>query len=190
MLAFQFLMIFFGGGDDDFDGGGGDIDAGGDLDWDSDGSSHGDVGGYWFFEMVSLRTLAAAATFFGLVGLTSDSAGLAPPVSLTLAASAGFGAMYAVYWMFKQLMKLQSSGTQQIRNAIGRPAQVYLRIPGKNGGAGKVHLSMQRRTVEYLAVTDELDEIPTGENVWVVEVVNSDTLRVALEGSDDTIPKS
>ncbi len=190
VLLFQFAMMFLGGGEDDFDAADADLDAGGDFDMDADGSHHGDAAGYWFFEMVSLRTLAAAATFFGLVGMTARSADIAPPIALTLATGAGFAAMYAVYWMFKQLLKLQSSGAQRIRNAVGLPGQVYLRIPGKNEGTGKVHLTMQQRTVEYLAVTDEPEGIPTGENVWVVDIVNGETLRVAREDSLSISPQA
>lgn len=183
VLGLQLLLTFLGGeegGDVD-----GDVDAGvdfdGDIDadMDGDGAHHGES--FWFFEMVSLRTLAAAATFFGLVGLTARSAELSQPISLVLASLAGFGAMYAVYWMFKQLYRLQSSGTQKIQNAVGLPAAVYLKVPQANSGAGKVHVDMQGRTVEYLAVTDEQEPLASGENVWVVEIVNSETLRVARQ---------
>lgn len=178
VLGLQFLLTFLGGGEDGADLGDGDIDLDVDADFDSDGHHSGS---FWFFEMVSLRTLAAAATFFGLVGLTARSYELSASVSLLLACAAGFAAMYSVYWMFKQLFKLQSSGTQRIANAVGLPAQVYLRIPPNNTGTGKVHVNMQQRTVEYLAVTDDADGLASGENAWVVAVVNGDTLRVARE---------
>ncbi|MCO6044859.1 hypothetical protein NG895_13180 [Aeoliella sp. ICT_H6.2] len=180
VLGLQLLLTFLGGEEGgDFDDGG--ADAGLDFDGDGDGDGHHHGESFWFFEIVSIRTLAAAATFFGLVGLTARSADLSPPISLVLAAAAGFGAMYAVYWMFKQLLRLQSSGTQRVQNAVGLPAIVYLRIPEADSGAGKVHVDMQGRTVEYLAVTDDEQPIPTGENVMVTEVVNSETLRVARQ---------
>lgn len=181
VLALQFLLTFMGG-DDGADIDAGDADPGIDFDGDIDGDGDGHHGeSFWFFEMVSLRTLAAAATFFGLAGLTALSAGASKSVSLLLACGAGFAAMYSVYWMFKQLLRLQSSGHQRIRNAIGLPAQVYLKVPGANSGAGKVHVDLQGRTVEYLAVTDEADGLDTGENAWVVDIVNNETLRVARE---------
>ena len=54
---------------------------------------------------------------------------------------------------------------------------MYLRIPGAKAGAGKVHLMLQNRTVEYQAVTAGA-ELPTGAPVKVVAVVNSDTVEV------------
>lgn len=180
VLALQLLLTFLGGGEDGADIGEGDLDGG--MDFDGDGDSSGNHGeSFWFFEMVSLRTLSAAATFFGLVGLIAESHEMPPALSLALASAAGFISMYAVYWMFKQLLKLQSSGTQRIANAVGLPAQVYLKIPAENQGAGKVHVNMQQRTVEYLAVTDESEPLASGENVMVTDIVNGDTLRVVRQ---------
>ena len=63
------------------------------------------------------------------------------------------------------------------RAAVGKIGTVYLRVPGRRGGAGKVHLNVQNRTVEYLAMTDA-DELPTGSRVSVVAVVSPDTVEV------------
>ena len=65
----------------------------------------------------------------------------------------------------------------RIDRAVGCTGTVYLRVPGAKGGAGKVHLALQNRTVEYQAVTAG-EEIPTGKPVKVVAVVNADTVEV------------
>lgn len=143
-----------------------------DVDGTTDGSS-------WFFEMLSLRTIAAAATLFGLVGGVANSAGQSPGVSLTLAIVAGYSAMYSVYWAFKQLFKLEVSGAQDINNAVGLTGQVYVPIAPSGGQAGKVHLSMQGRTVEYQALTDSDQPLATGAKVVVRGVVSNDTVKVA-----------
>lgn len=175
VLALQFILTLLGGGDD-----GGDAHGDGGGHHSADGDGHHSTGS-WFFEMVSLRTLAAAAMFFGLVGLTARSYDASAKASLLFAGGAGFAAMYSVYWMFTQLFKLESSGNQDITNAVGLPATVYLRIPARGAGRGKVHVTMQYRTVEYAAIADETEPIPTGESVWVTEVVDGDTLRIARE---------
>jgi hypothetical protein len=56
---------------------------------------------------------------------------------------------------------------------------VYVPIPGKRAGAGKVTFRLQNRLVEYLAVTDEESRLATGEKVVVNEIVNSETVRVS-----------
>jgi hypothetical protein len=175
-LVVQLLLMFVGG-----DGLGDlDADAGLDLDVGPD-AGDGHHGGFWFFEIISFRTLAAAAAFFGLVGLTAKAYDLSDGATISIAAAAGFAAMYGVYWLFKQLLRLQSSGNEDIRNAVGCPAQVYISIPGNQGGLGKVQLQMQSRIVEYQAKTDEADRLKPGEQVVVTDILNSDTLLVARE---------
>jgi len=132
----------------------------------------------WFYEALSLRTLSAAVTFFGLAGKTGLAYDYSPFASLVLAILAGVAAMYIVCWLFKQVYKLQHSGTENIRNAIGAAAAVYVPIPGNRAGAGKVTFKLQNRLVEYQAITDDEERLATGEKVVIVAVVNSDTVRV------------
>ncbi len=176
ILAVQMLMTFLGGDDGDIGDGGidGDFEMG-------DVEDAGQSTGAWLFEVISLRTLAAAATFFGLTGMTAQSYGVAPSVAFLLAGLAGFGAMYLVYWAFKQLYRLESTGAQDIRKAVGLPGEVYLRVPPNGTGIGKVHIELQGRTVEYAALTNDLEALATGSRVLVTEIVNGDTLRVERE---------
>lgn len=186
VLLTQLLMMIFAGDDGGFDDGAG-IDHGG---VDHGGTDHGgtghhsssgvtDASGFWFMEIISLRTLAAAATFFGLVGGAANSTGAPAGVSLALAALAGFGAMYAVYWAFKQIFRLETQGNEDVYNAIGQTAEVYVPIGESSRQAGKVHLTLQGRTVEYQALTDSDHPLATGAKVLVMDVVSSDTLKVA-----------
>lgn len=175
-LVIQLVLAVVSG--DGVDGPDLDADLGGDLSADG----HHGVGS-WFFEIVSLKTLAAASTFFGLAGMAARSYGATPTTSMTIAVIVGLAAMYSMYWLFKQLYRLESSGSEDIRNAMGMPAQVYVPIPAAESGMGKVHLRMQSRMVEYQAITNEADRLLTGENVVVVGIVNSDTLLVAREPS-------
>lgn len=170
VLLIQLASMLLGLDDGLADAGDPGIDI--DIDGTTDGSS-------WFFEMLSLRTIAAAATLFGLVGGVVNSAGQPVGVSLGLALVAGYSAMYFVYWAFKQLFKLEVSGAQDINNAVGLTGQVYVPIAPAGGQAGKVHLSMQGRTVEYLALTDSEHPLATGTKVVVRDIVSHDTVKVA-----------
>lgn len=173
-LLFQFASMFIGGDDSGLDSGDADLD----LDLDMGGDGGNTDSGWWIIEIISLRTLAAAATFFGLTGLGANAYGFSPAVTLVLAAIAGFASMYAVYWAFKQLFRLQSSGSENVANALGRPAQVYVPIPAEGKGIGKVHFEMQGRMVEYQATSIEDRTLATGEAVEVVGIVNADTVQV------------
>jgi hypothetical protein len=77
----------------------------------------------------------------------------------------------------RSLARLQSDGTVRIERAVGRAGTVYLRIPGGRSSAGKIHLMLQNRTVEYQAITTGT-ELPTGTPVKVVAVVGPDTVEV------------
>lgn len=167
---------------DDFDGGGdldlgGDVDAGGDIDVDGDIAdvAHHDTS--WLAGVLSFRTLVAALTFFGLAGWAAWGAGLSVSMQVVIALAAGAGAMYGVYYMMRTIYSLKSEGTVRVGHTVGRHGTVYLRVPAHESGTGKVQLSVQKRTMEYLAMTPG-DELPTGTKVKVVRVITSNTVEV------------
>lgn len=202
VLAFQLVLMVLGlgdgGGHDIASGDGADFSGGADL---PDGDLSGDVdhahghptwteagdadmghpGAHWFYEVLSLRTLGAAVTFFGLAGKTAQARGMGDASSIVVGLLVGAAAMYGVYWLFKQVYKVQHSGNENIRRAIGLPATVYVPIPANRDGLGKVTFRLQDRTVEYQAITSEVDRLRTGEEVIITEIVNSDTVCVARE---------
>jgi hypothetical protein len=193
ILVLQFLLSLLGLGDHHHGDLGGlhHVDAssaglpvGHDTSWEHGGGDPGHVSN-WFYEIISIRTVAAGACFFGLAGSACLAMGYSPAGSFILALVAGGGAMYGVYWLYKQVYKLQHSGTENIRNAIGAPAVVYVPIPANRSGAGKVTFKLQNRHVEYLAVTDDDTRLATGEKVAVVAVVGSDTVLVARTAVPD-----
>ena len=77
----------------------------------------------------------------------------------------------------RAIKRLRADGTARIDRAVGTTGTVYLRVPSARAGAGKVHLALQNRTVEYRAVTAG-DELPTGKPIKVVAVVGADTVEV------------
>ena len=194
-LLLQLLMTFVGGdhgGDSGhFDGGfDGDADIGGDGHDAGDlSAAHQDVGSM-FFEVFSLRTIAAAATFFGLVGMAVLHSGGSEFQATASGVVAGLVALYALYWVFKQLYRLQASGNQDIHNALGSAAQVYVPIPRANSGRGKVQFEMQGRIVEYQAVTDDDQKIGTGDSVFIEAIVDTDTVLVSRAVTVSTAEKS
>jgi len=202
VLVIQFLMTLVGLGGHAFDvdvphdighGFGGDfhVDTGGDF--HGDAGFHGDHGGdattaeheaqtahhgtTWLFGILSFRTVTAALAFFGLCGLAAQAAEASTANTLLAAAAGGATAMAAVYWMMRGLRELGAEGTARIGRALGRHGSVYLRIPGKDPGNGKIQINLQNRTMDYLAVTSG-PELPTGTKVVVVGIVNPTTLEV------------
>lgn len=142
----------------------------------ADGDTHHDSS--WFFGIITFRTVVAAMTFFGLVGLAGQSGDWPPAQTLVAALLAGGLAMYGVHWMMKGLHRLRADGTVRIERAVGASGSVYLRVPGGRSGVGKVQVNVQNRTMEYEAVTSQ-DELPTGTPVVVVKVIGPDRVEVA-----------
>jgi membrane protein implicated in regulation of membrane protease activity len=145
----------------------------------SGGADHShDHSSSWLFGVISFRTLIAASTFFGLGGLAAHEGGLHAMPQLGIGIVCGLAAMYGVHWIMRMIGRLGEDGTVRIQRAIGQEGTVYVPIPGNKTNTGKIQLRMQNRLMEYAAVTDTADKLPTGTKVRVVGVAG-DVLEVA-----------
>jgi membrane protein implicated in regulation of membrane protease activity len=174
ILICQFVLTLVGMGGDhsvdfghdvahDFAGGAGDAHS-------ADGSDH-DASGHgssWLFAAISLRTLVAAVTFFGLAGMAARSNGQVVGIQLLLAALAGIGAMYGVHWLITAIGRLGEDGTLRVKGALGQEGTVYVPIAGSRAHAGKIQLRLQNRLVEYEAITNTPERLATGTKVRVI----------------------
>ncbi len=180
VMVVQFVLMMIGLSGEAFDADiSADFDADIDVDFDADVDPdvHGHVGSSWLFGVISLRTVVAALAFFGLTGLAAESAGVAPFQTLGLAVLVGLAAMYGVYYMICSLSKLKSEGTVHVRRSVGNHGTVYTSIPAEESGTGKIQLSLQNRTMEYLAQTSG-HALSPGAKVVVTDVITSTTVRV------------
>lgn len=201
LLLIQTVMLFIGlgGGDGDADGadldGDGIPDTGG-LDLDGDGVPDGlhdgihpggDAGGdgdgnSGFLSGLHIFTIRGFITFFtvfgwsGLLFLTLDMHWL---LSLFLAVQVGIVWMVAVAVILREAMRLQSDGTLDVRNALGQRGSVYLTVPARGQGTGKVNVTVQEQLREFEAVTEERSPIPTGAEIVVTGLAEDGVLVVA-----------
>ena len=182
VLVVQTILLLVAGtdhGGDATDAGSSDVDAGvahdATLDHHDVAQSH--AAETIFLKWLSIKTVVAFLPFFGLAGLAGGRAEWPPIVTLLVALVAGLAALFVVGWLMASLGRLQSTGTVNLANAVGQTGKVYLRIPRSLGGAGKVTVEVQGRSVECRAVTAAA-EIPTGAPVRVV-AVNGNLLEVA-----------
>jgi hypothetical protein len=132
----------------------------------------------WLFSVISFRTVIAALTFFGLAGMAGLRSGLGSFVSLSAAVLAGGGAMMGVHWMVSTLSRLRTDGTMRIARTVGARGSVYIPVPPKNEGQGKVQLKLNDRIVELRAQTSAEQRLPTGAMVVVTDVLGQDTVSV------------
>jgi ABC-type transport system involved in cytochrome c biogenesis permease subunit len=147
---------------------------GADGDADVDVDADGDVG---HGSGISFRTVVAFVAFFGLGGWGAIEAGYPGWPSLAAAVVTGSAAFWLVGLMITQMYRLQSSGTIDIKNAVGAQAKVYLTVPAEKSGSGMVTVPIQGRTMEFKAVTAGR-ELKTGALCKVVGVVAVDTVEI------------
>jgi hypothetical protein len=168
VLVLQTALLLFGAGDDASHADHGD------LGHTDSGEAHGHDA---TFGLLSVRTGAAFLTFFGLAGWGGSRAGWSTVATIGAALLAGTVMLFAVAYLFSLQRKLYSQGNLDPRNAVGRSARVYLRIPAANAGKGKITVSIQGRTVEFIACTPGA-ELATGSEVRIVRQITPDTFEV------------
>jgi len=169
LLLGQLGLSVFGLGDGD------DVDPDVDVD-DLDGGDG--------LSFLSIRGIAAFFTLFGLVGAGGTTSGWSGGITAISAFSSGFLIMLFIALAMRWFRRQQSSGHLRPENALGKTARVYLRIPARNGGKGKITVSVQGRSLELEAVTKG-PELSTGSTCRVVSMITEDTFEVAsLEAGD------
>lgn len=161
LFFIQFVMSLFGFdfmGDSDADGG------------DADGFDHD-------FTLVSIRGIIAFFTFFGWTGVILQSGGSGVIATFFFSALAGVAAMFLVAYLFYLFGKLTESGTVDTYQALFTTGEVYLPIPERRKGSGKVLIRLGGSYREMEAVT-EGNAIATGSKVKVVEILENSLLVV------------
>ena len=163
LLQLFLMMLGFGGGDTESDFGD-----------TTDHASPTDI-----FKILSLRTIIAGITFFGLGGLAGLTGGASKAVSVIIAGISGLTAIYIVYYLYWSASRLKADGSLSDKTLIGSTGSVYVRIPPAKSGIGKVLICQQDRTVEYEAKTAG-EELKTSTPIVVVGIISSTTVEVAL----------
>jgi hypothetical protein len=166
VFVIQLILTLIGS-----DAGGDGMDAIGDADLSVDSDSG--IG----FQFISIKNFFAFFTIFGWVGLACIYGGLALWAVLLISICSGLLMMLIMASIYFLLGRLAESGTLNINSAKGKTASVYLFIPPKRSGKGKIQINLQGyQTMD--AMTDDEEQIPTGSFVEVVDVINGEILLV------------
>ena len=140
-----------------------------DIDLSGDGEVDATVDLSDGFTLFSLRGIVA---FFAIGGWTGYALA---PINTWLAVGgsllAGSLALVGMAFAMRGIMKLRSSGNIEITKAVGKVADVYLTVPAKGNGSGKITLTLEERYVELSAISLGDTPIPTGEKVKITALV-------------------
>ena len=137
----------------------------------------------------TIRGIVAFVAVGGWLGIAMVDLGLSGAWASVIAFFGGTLALLAVAWILKWSLSLQESGTLNPQNAIAHIGTVYITIPPKRSGSGKVNLTVQEQLVELDAVTDSEYPIKPNTQVQVVGLSGKTTL-VVRSLADDNRSKS
>ena len=138
-------------------------------------SSHTDIAD---FRLLSMQSIIAFLCIFGWSGIAALSCGMPAWGAIALGAVLGFGAMCLVAKIIQLSSKLTQNGNFNVNNLLGESGTVYIPIPPKGQGAGKINISCGERFLEFDAVCEGDKTLATGSAVRVVDIIAGSTLVV------------
>lgn len=190
ILLIQTVLLLFGIGGHDADHGELDHDFDHDhdlshdhdhdFDHDHDGAHHS-----YGVRLFTVRGLVAMFAVGGWLGIAAVDLGASDLSAGLIAVVSGIFALMLVAYIIKFFSGLQESGNLDAHNAVTQTAKVYIKIPARRSGTGKVMLTVQERLVEMDAVTDFDRDIKTDSMVQVVSATDN---VLVVRPFDNTAP--
>ncbi len=151
------------------------IDSSDGIDADFDGNLEGAEAP---FQLFSLRNLINFLLGFSWSGISFYASIPNTVILILVALAVGISFVYLFFFIIKQVLKLAEDNSFKITNTLNKTAEVYLTIPGRKSGSGKVLISVQGSYHELPAVTEQAAEIKSGALVKVVKVESNNILLV------------
>jgi hypothetical protein len=160
-----------------------DIDVDGGLntdvsgDFDTDIDTGADIKIPLNFRLFTMRNIIIFFTIFswaGIVGVKNDYSKIHTIIFAFLLGAVVVVILSTVFYL---LLRATESGTMDIKNAIGAEGDVYLTIPEKGKGVGKVQLIIQGSLREVEALSGGR-EIRTGTKVKIIKITEDNYLLV------------
>lgn len=129
------------------------------------------------FQFISIKNLVGFFAIFGWTGVAMLNGGKHVGFTVLISVFAGLTMMVIMASLMYYLGKLTEDNNLDLNNSVGKIGTVYLRIPAKRSGMGKVQIKVQGfQTLD--AITDDEEEIKTGSVIEVVNTVNNEVLLV------------
>lgn len=181
MILMIVMMIIGMDGAESFDG---DIDFDADIDFDDidgvDGIDEFNNDSIISIGGLKIVTLRGVLAFFSIGGWMIYALGNSLDTWLVILIGVITGAIASVLLAvaMKAIYRLESSGNLDYHSAIGKRAEVYIRIPKQNSGKGKVMLNHQGRLIEVDAVTKSDIDLLSKQEVVITGLLDDTTLVV------------
>lgn len=127
---------------------------------------------------LSVRTITAFFVGFGWAGAILLNHGYSVPIAIAGGMLTGIVFLFITAFLIHNLLRLQSSGNLDYRNAIGVVGTVYSTIPGEQRGGGQLELMLQGRLMMAEAYSKAAQDLRPGSKARVVELIGESTLLV------------
>lgn len=140
----------------------------------------GNPGDFSSMRMFTLQTIVAFLTVFSWTSIVCVQSKMPTALAIGVGFVLGLLVMLAVAKIVQLSARLVENGTLDMRNCLGEVGTVYVPIPPKGSGSGKIMMTVQGQLRELTAVTSSNELIPTGTQVRVTDL-SGDTVTVESE---------
>ena len=128
--------------------------------------------------LLSIRTITAFFVGFGWGGVMILNRGYSLAAAVIGGFATGVVFLLTTAFLIRNLLRLQSSGNLNYRNAIGVVGTVYSTIPGGERGGGQLELMLQGRLMMAEAYTKTAYDLKPNSKARVVDLIGESTLLV------------
>lgn len=133
----------------------------------------GDIaGGEMPFQLLAFRNLIHFLLGFSWSGISFYSVITNPVLLIGVSVVIGVLFVLGFFFILRQVQRLSEDNSFKYSKTIDKTAEVYLSIPAKRTGKGKVLVSVNGSVRELDAITDQ-DVLKSGSTVKVIGVENN-----------------
>lgn len=129
------------------------------------------------FELFTLRNLINFLLGFSWSGISFYDSIANKTILIVVAFLVGIAFVALFFFTIKQMMRLNENNSFSLAKTINQTGTVYLTIPEKKSGKGKIQISVNGSFHELDALTEN-DRIETGTMVKVIKIENNAVLIV------------
>lgn len=123
------------------------------------------------FRVLSLQTISAFAMGSGWAGITAYRVlDMSFTGATIIALLAGLGSAWLIVSLLRAMVGLQSSGNIALDATLGQTGTVYVAVPPKGAGSGRVTVVVDNRRREFDAVQHGDEAIASNTRVGIVGV--------------------
>ena len=134
-------------------------------------------GGDTPFQLFTFRNMINFLLGFSWTGISFYNMIANRMVLIALSFVVGGGFVVLFFMIIRQIEKLAEDNSFKINNALHKTASVYLPIPARKKGAGKIQVSVKGSFHELDAVT-ESEKIETSATVRIVKIESNNLVVV------------